>query len=129
MDAVTRVCLGLVGVIHLVPAIGVSGTARLHSLYGVAVNGPDLEILLRHRAVLLGIVGAILLAGAVWTALRDLALAVGMVSVIAFLMVAASVGQYNALLQKVVWMDVLALILLLAAASVRLSGAVRSGRT
>jgi hypothetical protein len=36
------------------------GAARLEGLYGVALAGDDLLLLMRHRAVLLGLVGAAL---------------------------------------------------------------------
>jgi hypothetical protein len=56
--------LTVVGMIHLLPLAGVLGAARLEALYGVAVDGSDLEILLRHRAVLFGLLGAFLVVAA-----------------------------------------------------------------
>ena len=43
--------LVVAAVIHLLPLVGVLGPARLSSLYGIAVAEPNLELLLRHRAV------------------------------------------------------------------------------
>ena len=57
------VVLALVGIVHLVPATGVR-SARLAALYGVAADG-DVAVLLRHRAVLFGVLGAACLAAAV----------------------------------------------------------------
>ena len=48
---------------NLLPALGVISAARLEALYGVPIADANLVVLMRHRAVLLGIVGA-LLAGA-----------------------------------------------------------------
>ncbi|MFI7451099.1 hypothetical protein ACIBQX_26630 [Nonomuraea sp. NPDC049714] len=45
-------------------------------LYEVAVAGPDLEVLLRHRAVLLTLVGAALIALAFLSRLRAAAMSV-----------------------------------------------------
>jgi len=47
----------VVGVIHLLPLSGVLGSARLGALYGVPIDDPNLEILMRHRAVLFGLLG------------------------------------------------------------------------
>ena len=51
-------CLIVVGIIHLLPLTGVAGPGRLQALYGVAITDPDLVVLMRHRAVLFGILGA-----------------------------------------------------------------------
>ena len=49
-ERAVQACLVLVGIVHLVPLTGVVGSARLHTLYGVTLDGPDLAILMRHRA-------------------------------------------------------------------------------
>ena len=54
----------VVGVIHLLPLSGVLGGAQLFSLYGVPVDDPNLEILMRHRAVLFGLLGVFLVYAA-----------------------------------------------------------------
>ena len=46
--------LVVVGVIHLIPLSGVFGVDRINSLYGISIDDPDLSILLRHRAELIG---------------------------------------------------------------------------
>jgi hypothetical protein len=120
-----QACLILVAFIHLLPVVGVLGSDQLRALYGIAVDGPDLAILMRHRAVLFGIVGALLVAGAVRASLRTTALAAGLVSVASFLLLALSTGRYNAPLGRVVAVDVGALVLLLAAALLQSRAAYR----
>ena len=44
-------------VIHLLPLVGVVGPTRLSELYGITVSEPNIEILMRHRAVLFGLLG------------------------------------------------------------------------
>ena len=110
------VLLGLVGIIHLLPVTGVLGASSLQRLYGVALTDPNLLILMQHRAVLFAIVGGVLIASAFKSEWRPLAITVGLVSITSFLLVAWSVGGYNALISRVVWVDVAALVMLGVAA-------------
>lgn len=116
MKHVVSAMLLIVGVIHLLPLAGVLGAAKLHALYGVAVQEANLEILLRHRAVLFGLLGAFMVAAAFIPALQLAALLMGAVSVGAFLALAWGVGGYNDALARVVAADVIAAVCLVVAA-------------
>ena len=48
----------VVAVIHLLPIAGFVGVDRLGSLYGIEITDRNLEIMMRHRAILFGILGA-----------------------------------------------------------------------
>ncbi len=102
------------GVIHLLPVAGVLGTERLFALYGVPVTEPNLAILLRHRAVMFGLIGGVMILSIVKPAMQPLAFALGLLSVTSFLYIASSVGQYNLQVSRVVVVDILALVCLLA---------------
>lgn len=110
----------IVGVIHLLPLVGVAGSARLASLYGISVAEPNLEILMRHRAVLFGIIGAFLVYAAFRVELHALALIAAFVSLAAFLALVWSTGDYNRELARVALVDVFALALIIAAGVARL---------
>lgn len=102
-----------VAVIHLLPLSGVIGGERLNVLYGLSLDEPNLSILMRHRAVLFGILGLFFLVAAFQPALQVPAFIAGLVSVVSFLWLAWSVGGYNAQVARVVMADVVALICLL----------------
>lgn len=102
------------GLIHLLPTVGVLGTERLAFLYGVSVVDPNSAILMRHRAVLFGLIGGLMILAIFKPVLQPAAFAIGLLSVISFLYLAWSVGQYNALLARVVAVDIVALACLLA---------------
>lgn len=106
----------LVGIVNLLPVVGVTSAERLSRLYGVAVDGPDLAILLRHRAVLFGIVGALLVAAAFSPGLRSIAVAAGLLSMLSFVAIARLENGANAELRRVAWVDVAASVLLVIAA-------------
>ena len=95
--------------IHLIPLLGVLGVTRLESLYGIGITDPSLEILMRHRAVLFGLLGGFLALAAFRRALQGAALLLAATSLVAFLALAWSVGDYNAAVSKVVRVDLVAL--------------------
>lgn len=105
--------LVVVAVIHLLPLAGVLGSERLAALYGVSFNDPNLSILMRHRAVLFGILGLFLLFAAFQPTVQSAAFLVGFVSVVSFLWLAWSVGGYNAQVARVFMADVVALVCLI----------------
>jgi hypothetical protein len=111
-----RVLLVVPGVIHLLPLSGVMGAEALTRLYGLDFSAPDLEILMRHRAVLFGLLGVLLCAAAFKPALRKIALLAGLVSVVSFLVLAFSVGGYGDGVARIVTADWVALVCLVLAA-------------
>lgn len=104
--------LGVAGIIHLLPLAGVLGSDRLASLYGLPFNEPNLEILMRHRAVLFGLLGVFLVFAAFKPAYQTAAYVAGLVSVVSFLYLAWSVGGYNELIGRVLKADIVALVCL-----------------
>lgn len=109
MEYVISAGLLIAAVIHLLPVSGMLGRTQLEKLYGIAVDTPDLEILMRHRAVLFGLLGTFLLYAAFRPALQAPALTAGFVSVVSFLWIAQSTGKYNAQLARVFTADIIAL--------------------
>lgn len=117
MRHIVTAALLIVGIIHLLPLSGVLGEERLTALYGLAFDEPNLAILMRHRAVLFGLLGLFLVFAAFRPPFRTVALIAGFVSVVSFLWLAWSVGGYNELIARVVVADIIALGCLLAGAA------------
>ena len=101
------------GLIHLLPLSGVLGSERLASLYGVSFSEPNLAILMRHRAVLFGLLGVFLILAAFRPMLRTVAFLAGLISVVSFLWIAAAVDNYNEQIRRVVMADVIAFVCLI----------------
>ena len=114
MQKTIDVLLIVVGIIHLLPLGGVLGAERLAALYGLSFEEPNLAILMRHRAILFGILGLFFVYAAFQPALQPLAFVAGFISVISFLGIAWSVGGYNEAIRKVILADLLAAACLLA---------------
>lgn len=98
----------LAGLIKVTPVIGVLGAERLQGLYQMPFEGADLLLMMRHRAVLFGVVGGLLLVAAFRPALRSLAGTIGLVSVVSFLVLALPLQEHSAALQRVFWADAVA---------------------
>lgn len=108
------VVLLVVGTIHLLPLLGVLGTSRLEQLYQVRIEDPNLLLLMRHRALLFGLMAALLLAAAFRPMWQGLALLAAWGSVLGFVLLAPP--DLSPSLQRVWWTDV-TMIPLLALAS------------
>lgn len=102
----------VVGVIHLLPLSGAIGVEQLNALYGIGITDPDLAILMRHRAVLFGLLGLFCVYAAVRPPLQLIALTAGAVSVGAFLYLAWATGGYNVALKRVFVVDLVAAVFL-----------------
>ena len=61
MQKAISILLVIVGIIHLLPVSGVLGAERLSALYGLSFQEPNIAILMRHRAVLFGLLGVFLM--------------------------------------------------------------------
>jgi len=106
----------LAGLVNLYPLVGVLGAGNLQSLYGVAIENGDLVMLMRHRAVLFGLLGALLLFAAFRPAWRRVALIAGLTSMITFLILAMPLGERSTPLKQVFWVDLVAILVLAAGA-------------
>ncbi len=108
MNKAISALLAVAAIIHLMPLAGVLGADRLAALYGLPFQEPNLLIMMRHRAVLFGLLGLFLLFAVFSPALQPLAFAAGIVSAGSFLLLAWSVGGYNAAIGRVVLADAIA---------------------
>ena len=114
MRALTTALFLFAAVINLLPGLGVLSAQRLEGFYNVALQDPNLVVLMRHRAVLLAIVGGLLAAAAFQPALRAAAVVAGLASMLSFIALAA--GSSSPELRKVLLVDVVATLALIAAA-------------
>lgn len=105
----------LVALINLVPVSGVISVALLENAYGIRVQSADMAVLLRHRAVLFGVVGGLLAVAAFVSSLRLAAFSAGMLSMVSFLIIRSLEGEGNAALARVALFDYVGIVALLIA--------------
>ena len=99
----------LAAAIHLVPVVGLLGVDKLNALYGLNISDPSLEILMRHRAVMFGLLGGLLAYAPFRPSLIRPALVGGYVSAASFVVIALFVGGYNNAVQGIIHGDLIAL--------------------
>ncbi|MFN0246153.1 MAG: phosphopantetheine adenylyltransferase [Kofleriaceae bacterium] len=95
--------------IHLVPLVGVLGESTLLALYGIDASDPTLAILLRHRAVLFGVLGGFFAFAAFVPAYQVAALVMGAASAAAFVVIAWSTPGSSAAIATIVRGDLVAI--------------------
>jgi hypothetical protein len=115
MRFILPIMLLVVGIIHILPLSGVLSAARLFELYGMTFDDPNLEILMRHRAVLFGLLGIFLICSAFMPSLQLPALIAGFLSVVSFLYLSYTVGGYNEQVNRIVIADKAAFVCLVVA--------------
>lgn len=100
--------------IHLLPSIGVLSAARLTSLYGVTPADATTVLLLRHRAVMFAVLGIGFAAAAFVPMLRVLGAVLALVTMLAFVLLAAGEG-YGPSIRRVARVDVVVSVMAVAA--------------
>jgi hypothetical protein len=81
----TALAFAVVAAIHLMPIAPVFMPETLSRLYGVAPGDTTLLVLLRHRALLFVIIGALCLWATWWAPVRPAALLAAAINVVGFL--------------------------------------------
>jgi hypothetical protein len=117
---VTRIAFCIVSVIHLLPLLGVAGRKTLEVAYGIPVESPDLQLLLQHRAVLFGLLGAACLIAAFSPSWRPGVWCAALISTCSFMLLAWLATSLNTALLRVMWADGVAIAALLIALVVHL---------
>ena len=113
-----RIITGLmlvVAIIHLLPISGFFGIDRLTSLYGIDITNGNLEILMRHRAMLFGMLGGFIAYAAFNPAMQPIAFLAAFISIASFFFLSFSVGDFNESIRKVVIADIVATVALVGA--------------
>lgn len=100
------------GLINALPVMGLLGSGALASLYGMPFEDASLRILMRHRALLFGLLGGAMMVAAFLPEWRRTIAVAGLASMLGFIVIAALEGGGNAAIRRVVLADVAACLLL-----------------
>ena len=113
------------GVINFLPGLGVGSAAMLSQAYAVELDRNDLVILMRHRALLFGIVGGFIIYSVFVPGYQMPAMVMAAVAMPGYVFLMWQVGDYNASLHKIMVVDLVGILCLAGAALLKyLSGTV-----
>jgi hypothetical protein len=114
MELIFRATLFLAGLINIAPAFLAFAPERIKRSYGIDVPNANYELLLRHRAVLFGLVGGLMIVSAITKKYYELATGAGLVSMVSFIVLYLLIGkEINTELKRVMQIDVVATVVLL----------------
>lgn len=114
-DLVQILLIVIAGIIHILPVSGLLGSDKLKQLYALDITETNLLILMKHRAVLFGILGVFMVYAAFDPTLQHLAVIVGLVSAASFIIVAKTSGTYSPAIRRIIHADWIAIGCLLVA--------------
>ena len=112
--------LMIVAAIHFLPVSGVLGADSLTKLYGITISDSNTGLLLRHRAVLFSIVGLLLLLSVFRSNYQPVAIWIGLISIVSFLLLTWSIEGLTPEIIRVVKIDWIALVLLFVAGAINI---------
>ncbi len=115
LDKIVSIILIIVGIINLLPLIVFFDPSKTVKLYGFPIEGESLIILMRHRGVLLGLVGIALITAAFKSEYILLAIGLALISKFAFNFLTFTSTGYTSEIQRVALIDVGSIVLLLIA--------------
>ncbi len=113
MQTVFRITLIIAGVINFLPSLLAFFPDKLSEAYGIELVNNNLEIVLRHRAILLGLVGALMIYSAIVKRYYMVSVMIGFISMISFVLLFYLIGDINDELFKVLQFDWAAILILL----------------
>ncbi len=114
MELVFRICLFIAGVINFVPSFLAFLLDKISTSYGIQIPDSNYELLLRHRAILFGIIGGVMIYSAIRKRHYALSVTMGLISMISFIILFYLMdGTLNPELTKVMKIDMGGIIILL----------------
>jgi len=116
---IISVLLLIVGVINFLPVVGILSAETLSSAYSIELIGNDIIILMRHRALLFGILGGFIIFSAFKPIYQSAAIIMAAISMLGFLGFLWVAGDYNASISRVAFVDLLGIVCLSLAAMLK----------
>ncbi len=119
MNRLITACLLVVGLINFVPVMAIVSAGQIESAYAVQLAGVDIELLMRHRALLFGILGSFVIYAAFVPRYQVAAMLMAGASMAGFALLLVTTGGYNEALATVLAVDYVGIAVLLVAAVLR----------
>ncbi|OJJ17263.1 hypothetical protein BKI52_31670 [marine bacterium AO1-C] len=116
MEIIFRIVLFLAGLVNFAPAMIVFFPEKIAQSYGIQLTEANLELLMRHRGILFGLIGGLMMYAAVFKKYENLAVLLGSISMGTFILLYfISTPNFSPGITKIMRIDVVAFSLLLTA--------------
>jgi heme A synthase len=113
MELLFRIALFISGIINILPSLLAFLPDKISKSYGIEIPNANYELLLRHRAILFGIIGGLMIYSALVKKYYELSTIAGLVSMTSFILLYFIIGKdINQELNKVMMIDVVATVIL-----------------
>jgi heme A synthase len=113
MELIFRITLFIAGLINLLPALLAFLPEKIAKSYGIDIPNSNYELLLRHRAVLFGIIGGLMIYSAIAKKHYEISTTAGLISMTSFIILYFLIDKgINSELKKVMIIDVVATAIL-----------------
>lgn len=113
MELLFRIALFISGIINILPSLLAFLPNKISKSYGIEIPNANYELLLRHRAILFGIIGGLMIYSAIVKKYYELSTIAGLVSMISFIILYFIIGKdISQELKKVMLIDLVATVIL-----------------
>lgn len=113
MENIYRIALFLAGIINILPAFLAFIPDKISKSYGIELPNGNYELLLRHRAILFGIIGGLMIYSAIAKKYYTIATSVGLISMVSFILLFFLIGKdINSELKNIMIVDIVASFIL-----------------
>ncbi|GAB5412639.1 MAG: hypothetical protein Cons2KO_02420 [Congregibacter sp.] len=102
-------CVAVVGIINVLPVVGLFYPSNMTGAYGIEINTSELELLLRHRAMLFGIIGGFALISLALPQFRVSALLLAGISMLGFVLLVWGSPGISPQISRIAMIDLIGL--------------------
>ncbi len=115
LQIINTVLIFIIGIVNILPIMAFFDITKTESLYGVKISGESLEVLMRHRGVLLAILGAGLIFSVFKPEFRFPIILAALVSKFVFIFLTYTTSNVSSEVGKVALIDVISIVVLAVA--------------
>lgn len=108
-----------VGLINFIPVLGLLSASQLAAAYGIELNSPELSLLMRHRALLFGLMGGLVLVSLFKPQLQATAMVLSGISMVGFMVLAWPIDGLNEPVTRVFMADVVGVFCLILVVAIK----------
>ena len=114
MELIYRITLFVAGLINLLPSMLAFLPDKISKSYGIEIPNANYELLLRHRAILFGIIGGLMIFSSIVKKYYEIATIAGLISMTSFILLYFLIDKdISSELKKVMAIDIFASLILL----------------